>query len=189
MWTCMRGRRSGRTRLSCGIRTKPPRIYQGAPGYDKTKPNDAALANEIMAEAEACFSSTESAEAYHPDGGRGRACSAAMSRRHRIPNKPRGSVRAIYLVGLWHMEMGRVFLGLRQNRRGGRGRPEGHRLGYRHRSAQTALAAFDGAADKIPEARAALAEADETVSQSLRGLVTHALWKVLLTRRRVSAMA
>ncbi len=125
----------------------------------KTKPNDAASANEIIAEAEATLRADPSfAQAYHPMAvgemflGRYEQAISHLEQAMRI--SPRDS-----FVGLWHMEMGRAFLGLRRTDAAVQ---EGLRAidsGYRQPLSYIALAAFYGAADKIPEARAALAEA------------------------------
>jgi adenylate cyclase len=125
----------------------------------KTKPNDAASANEIIAEAEATLRADPSfAQAYHPMAvgemllGRYEQAISHLEQAMRI--SPRDS-----FVGLWHMEMGRAFLGLRRTDAAVQEGLKAIDSGYRQPLSYTALAAFYGAADKIPEARAALAEA------------------------------
>jgi adenylate cyclase len=125
----------------------------------KTKPNDAASANEIIAEAEATLRADPSfAQAYHPMAvgemllGRYEQAISHLEQAMRI--SPRDS-----FVGLWHMEMGRAFLGLRRTDGAVQEGLKAIDSGYRQPLSYTALAAFYGAADKIPEARAALAEA------------------------------
>ena len=77
----------------------------------KTKPNDAASANEIIAEAEATLRADPSfAQAYHPmavgENVAGRYEQAISHLEQAMRISPRDS-----FVGLWHMEMGRAFLG------------------------------------------------------------------------------
>ena len=125
----------------------------------KTKPNDAASANEIIAEAEATLRADPSfAQAYHPMAvgemllGHYEQATSDLERAMRI--SPRDS-----FVGLWHMEMGRAFLGLRRTDAAVQEGLKAIDSGYRQPLSYAALAAFYGAADKIPEAKAALAEA------------------------------
>ena len=95
----------------------------------KAKPNDAALANEVIAEAEATLRADPSfARAYHPMAvgeillGHYEQSMSDLEQAMRIsPRDP--------CLELWHMEMGRQFLALQSNRCGGPGRPQGHRLG------------------------------------------------------------
>jgi adenylate cyclase len=125
----------------------------------KTKPNDAASANEIIAEAEATLRADPSfAQAYHPMAvgemllGRYEQAISHLEQAMRI--SPRDS-----FVGLWHMEMGRAFLGLRRTDAAVQEGLKAIDSGYRQPLSYAALAAFYGAADKIPEAKAALVEA------------------------------
>jgi adenylate cyclase len=125
----------------------------------KTKPNDAASANEIIAEAEATLRADPSfAQAYRPMAvgemllGRYEQAISHLEQAMRI--SPRDS-----FVGLWHMEMGRAFLGLRRTDAAVQEGLKAIDSGYRQPLSYTALAAFYGAADKIPEAKTALAEA------------------------------
>ena len=125
----------------------------------KTKPNDAASANEIIAEGEATLRADPSfAQAYHPMAvgemllGRYEQAISYLEQAMRI--SPRNS-----FVGLWHMEMGRAFLGLRRTDAAVQEGLKAINSGYRQPLSYAALAAFYGAADKIPEAKAALAEA------------------------------
>jgi tetratricopeptide (TPR) repeat protein len=62
-------------------------------------------------------------------------------------------------IGTWHMEMGRDLLGLRQYDAAIQEGLKAIDLGYREALSYAALAAFYAAADKAPEAKAALAEA------------------------------
>jgi adenylate cyclase len=125
----------------------------------KTKLNDAASANEIIAEAEATLRADPSfAQAYHPMAvgemllGRYEQAISHLEQAMRI--SPRDS-----FVGLWHMEMGRAFLGLRRTDAAVQEGLKAIDSGYRQPLSYAALAAFYGAADKIPEAKAALVEA------------------------------
>ena len=124
----------------------------------KTKPNDAASANEIIAEAEATLRADPSfAQAYHP-----MAVGEMLLDHHEqallhLEKAMRVSPRDPYL-GLWHMEMGRQLLALHRTeavQEGIKAIDSGYRtvLGY------AAIAASYAAADKIPEAKAALAKA------------------------------
>jgi tetratricopeptide (TPR) repeat protein len=62
-------------------------------------------------------------------------------------------------LGFWRQEMGRNFLGLRRTDAAVQEGLKAIDLGWRSFYTYTALAAFYAAADKMPEARAALAEA------------------------------
>ena len=62
-------------------------------------------------------------------------------------------------IGVWHMDMGRDLLGLRRTDAAVQEGLKAIDLGYRTVLGYAALAAFYAAADKAPEAKAALAEA------------------------------
>jgi tetratricopeptide (TPR) repeat protein len=62
-------------------------------------------------------------------------------------------------IGVWHMEMGRQLLALRRTDAAVQEGLKSIDLGYRNALSYAALAAFYAAADKTPEASAALAEA------------------------------
>jgi tetratricopeptide (TPR) repeat protein len=118
----------------------------------KAKPNDAALANEIIAEAKASLRADPSfAKAYHPMAvgemflGPYDQSISHLEQAMRI--SPRDSS-----LGEWHMEMGRQRLALRQYDAAVQEGLKAVDMGYR-----TVLGY--AAADKAPEAKAALAEA------------------------------
>ena len=125
----------------------------------KTKPNDAASANEVIAEAEATLRADPSfARAYHP-----MAVGEMLLGRHErsmsdLEQAMRISPRDPYL-GTWHMEMGRQLLALRRTDAAVQEGLKAIDLGYRTVLGYAALAAFYAAVDKAPEAKAALAEA------------------------------
>jgi adenylate cyclase len=125
----------------------------------KTKPSDAASANEVINEAEASLRADPSfAQAYFPmaDGemllGRYEQSMSHLEQAMRI--SPRDSN-----LGLWHAEMGRDLLALRQTEAAVQEGLKAIDLGYRTAFTYADLAAFYAAADKAPEAKAALAEA------------------------------
>ena len=125
----------------------------------KTKPNDAASANEIIGEAEASLRADSSfAQAYHPlavgESLLGRYEQAILDLEQAMRISPRDS-----FVGLWHMEMGRQFFALRQTDVAVQEGLKAIDSGYRQAFGYAALAAFYAAADKTLEAKAALAEA------------------------------
>ena len=169
--TCMHGRCSGQTKLFCSIRTKPPRIMSKPRLLMiKVKPNDAASANEVIAEAEATLRADPSfARAYHPMAvgemllGRYERSMGDLEQAMRI--SPRDT-----LLGAWHMEMGRQLLALRRTDAAVQEGLKAIDLGYRTVLGYAALAAFYAAADKAPEAKAALARGDKIESQILRGV-------------------
>ena len=120
----------------------------------RAKPNDAASANEIIAEAEAALRADPSfAGAYWAMAqgemllGRYEQSISHLEQAMRI--SPRDSS-----VGLWHMDMGRDLLALRRTDAAVQEGLQAIDSGYR-----TVFAAFYAAADKGPEAKAALAEA------------------------------
>jgi adenylate cyclase len=125
----------------------------------KTKPSDAASANEVINEAEASLRADPSfAQAYFPmaDGemllGRYEQSMSHLEQAMRI--SPRDSN-----LGLWHAEMGRDLLALRRPEAAVQEGLKAADLGYRTAFTYADLAAFYAAADKAPEAKAALAEA------------------------------
>jgi tetratricopeptide (TPR) repeat protein len=125
----------------------------------KTKPNDAASANEVIAEAEASLRADPSfAVAYLLMGsgemilGRYEQSISHFEQAMRI--SPRDSN-----IGLWHTEMGKALMGLARTdaavQEGLKAIDSGYRTAYTYSN----LAAFYAAADRMPEAKAALAEA------------------------------
>ena len=125
----------------------------------KTKPNDAASANEIIGEAEASLRADSSfAQAYHPlavgESLLGRYEQAMSDLEQAMRISPRDS-----FVGLWHMEMGRQFFALRQTDAAVQEGLKAIDSGYRQAFGYAALAAFYAAKHETPEAKAALAEA------------------------------
>ena len=125
----------------------------------KAKPNDAASANEIISEAEASLRADPSfAQAYHPmavgEMLLGHYEQAILHLEQAARVSPRDS-----FIGLWHMETGRQLLALRRTDAAVQEGLKAINSGYRQTLGYTALAAFYAAADKMPEAKAALAEA------------------------------
>ena len=125
----------------------------------KAKPNDAASANEIISEADAALRADPSfARAYHPMAvgemllGRYEQSVSRLEQAMRI--SPRDG-----FVGLWHMEIGRLLLALRRTDAAVQEGLTAIDSGYRQPLSYAALAAFYAAADKAPEAKAALADA------------------------------
>ena len=125
----------------------------------KTKPNDAASANEIIAEAEATLHADPSfARGYFTmaigDELLGHYEQSISHLEQAIRISPRDSQ-----IGIWHSEMGRNLLGLRRTDAAVQEGLKAIDLGWRSFYTYTALAAFYAAADKMPEAKAALGEA------------------------------
>ena len=125
----------------------------------RAKPNEAASANEIIAEAEASLRADPSfAGAYWAmaEGeillGRYEQGMSNLEQAMRI--SPRDSS-----IGVWHMDMGRDLLALRRYDAAVQEGLKAIDSGYRQTLGYAALAAFYAAADKAPEAKAALAEA------------------------------
>jgi adenylate cyclase len=125
----------------------------------KAEPNDAASANRVIAEAEATLGADPSfARAYWPLAageqllGHYEQSISDLQQAMRI--SPRDSN-----VGTWHMEMGRDLLALRRTDAAVEEGLKAIDSGYRTAQSYMALAAFYAAADKAPEAKAALAEA------------------------------
>jgi tetratricopeptide (TPR) repeat protein len=125
----------------------------------KAKPNDAASANEIIAEAEATLRADPSyARAYwamsHGEMLLARYEQAMSHLEQAMRISPRDGNR-----GFWHMAMGKQLLALRRYDAAVQEGLKSIDLGYQNVLGYAALAAFYAAADKIPEAKAALAEA------------------------------
>jgi tetratricopeptide (TPR) repeat protein len=125
----------------------------------KAKPNDAASANQVIAEAEATLRADPSfARAYWPLAvgheflGQYEQAISDLEQAARI--SPRDSN-----LGVWRTEMGRALMGLGRYDSAVQEGLIGIDLGNRTVLSHTALAAFYAAADKMPEAKAALAEA------------------------------
>ena len=125
----------------------------------KAKPNDAASANQVIAEAEATLRADPSfARAYLPMDaaeillGRDEQAISHLEQAMRI--SPRDSS-----PGVWHQEMGRALLALRRYDAAVQEGLKATDSGYRTALTYAGLAAFYAAADKAPEAKAALAEA------------------------------
>jgi adenylate cyclase len=125
----------------------------------KTKPDDARSANEIISESEASLRADPSlANAYLTmaigNEYLGRHEQGISDLKQAIRISPRDSY-----IGIWHMQLGLELLALgRQNE----AIEEGLKAvdsGYHTVLSYTALAAFYAAADRSPEAKAALAEA------------------------------
>ena len=126
---------------------------------NKAKRNDAASANEVIAEAEASLRADPSlARAYQPmavgEMLLGQYEQAILHLEQAMRISPRDSS-----IGLWHMEMGRQLLALRRTDAAVQEGISAIDSGYRTVLGYAALAAFYAAADKAPEAKAALAEA------------------------------
>ena len=125
----------------------------------RAKPNDAASANEIIAEAEASLRADPSfARAYWAMAngemllGRYEQGMSNLEQAMRI--SPRDSS-----IGVWHMDMGRDLLALRRTDAAVQEGLKAIDSGFRQATAYAALAAFYAAANKAPEAKAALGEA------------------------------
>jgi adenylate cyclase len=125
----------------------------------KAKPNDGASANQVIAEAEATLRADPSyARAYWPMAvgdellGHYEQSISHLEQAMRIsPREPN--------LGVWHTEIGRALMGLGRYDAAIQEGLKGSDSGYRTVLSYTALAAFYSAADKMPEAKAALAEA------------------------------
>jgi adenylate cyclase len=125
----------------------------------KAKPDDAASANQVIAEADATLRADPSlAVAYWPMAvGRellGHYEQPISDLEQAIRISPRDSN-----LGTWRTEMGRALLGLRRYDASVEEGLIGIDSGFRTVLSYTALAAFYAAEDKIPEAKTALAEA------------------------------
>jgi adenylate cyclase len=125
----------------------------------KAKPNDAASANQIIAEAEATLRADPSfARAYWPmavgEMLLGHYEQAITDLQQAMRVSPRDSN-----LGVWHMETGRALMGLGRTDGAVQEGLIGHDSGVRTIYSYTALAASYAAVDRMPEAKAALAEA------------------------------
>jgi TolB-like protein/Tfp pilus assembly protein PilF len=125
----------------------------------KAKPNDAASANQVIAEAEATLRADPSfARAYWPmavgDEFLGHYEQSISHLEQAMRISPRDSN-----LGVWHTEIGRALMGLGRYDAAVQEGLIGVDSGNRTILSYTALAAFYAAADKMPEAKAALAEA------------------------------
>jgi adenylate cyclase len=125
----------------------------------KARPNDAASANEIIAEAEASLRANPSFPwGYWPMavgemllGHYEQSISQLQQAMKISPRDPN--------IGIWHMEIGRSLLALTRYDAAIQEALKAIDSGYRTAQSYAGLAAFDAAADKMPEAKAALAEA------------------------------
>jgi adenylate cyclase len=125
----------------------------------KAKPNDAASANEIIAEAEATLRADPSfARAYLPMAagemllGRNEQAISYLEQAMRI--SPRDSS-----LGIWHTNLGRALLALRRYDAAIQEGLKAIDSGYRTAESYACLAAFYAAVNRAPEATAAMAEA------------------------------
>ena len=125
----------------------------------KAKPNDAASANRVIAEAEATLRADPSfARAYWPMAAGEQLLGNYGQSISRLEQAVRISPRDSN-IGTWHMEMGRDLLGLGRTDAAVQEGLKAIDSGYRTAQSYMALAAFHAASDKVPEAKAALAEA------------------------------
>ena len=125
----------------------------------KAKPDDAASANQVIAEAEAALRADPSyARAYWPmavgDEFLGHYEQAISDLEQAARISPRDSN-----LGVWQTEMGRALMGLGRYDAAVQEGLIGIDSGFRTVMSYTALAAFYAAADKMPEAKATMAEA------------------------------
>jgi adenylate cyclase len=125
----------------------------------KAKPNDAVSANRVIAEAEATLRADPSfARAYWPMAAGEQLLGNYGQSISRLEQAVRISPRDSN-IGTWHMEMGRNLLGLGRTDAAVQEGLKAIDSGYRTAQSYMALAAFLAAADNVPEAKAALAEA------------------------------
>jgi adenylate cyclase len=125
----------------------------------KARPNDAASANEIIAESEASLRANPSFPwGYWPMavgemllGHYEQSISELQQAMKISPRDPN--------IGIWHMEIGRSLLALTRYDAAIQEGLKAIDSGYRTPQSYAGLAAFYAAADKIPEAKAAMAEA------------------------------
>ena len=125
----------------------------------KAKPSDAASATEIISEAEASLRADPSfASAYLPmavgESFLGHYEQSILDLKQAMRISPRDSN-----IGVWFMQMGIELLALGRYDAAIQEGLKAIDSGYRTVLSYTALAAFYAAADKAPEAKAALAEA------------------------------
>jgi adenylate cyclase len=125
----------------------------------KAKPSDAVSANRVIAEAEATLRADPSfARAYWPMAAGEQLLGNYGQSISRLEQAVRISPRDSN-IGTWHMEMGRNLLGLGRTDAAVQEGLKAIDSGYRTAQSYMALAAFLAAADNVPEAKAALAEA------------------------------
>jgi adenylate cyclase len=125
----------------------------------KAKPDDRASATEMISEAEATLRADPSfARAYHPMAVGETLLGRYEQGMSNLEQAMRISPRDPYL-GVWHMEMGRLFLALRRTDAAVQEGIMAIDSGYRTALGYAALAAFYATANRAPEAKAALAEA------------------------------
>jgi adenylate cyclase len=125
----------------------------------KARANDAASANEIIAEAEASLRANPSFPwGYWPMavgemllGHYEQAISELQQAMKISPRDPN--------IGIWHMEIGKALLALTRYDAAVQEGLKAIDSGYRTPQSYAGLAAFYAAADKMPEAKAAMAEA------------------------------
>ena len=125
----------------------------------KAKPDDSSSATEIISEAEASLRADPSfAGAYLPmavaEGLLGHQEQAMSDLKQAMRISPSDSS-----IGVWYMEMGRQLMYLRRYDEAIQEGLKAVDSGYRTVLAYTALAAFYASADKMPEAKSALAQA------------------------------
>jgi tetratricopeptide (TPR) repeat protein len=125
----------------------------------KAKPDDSSSATEIISEAEASLRADPSfASAYLPmavaEGLLGNQEQAMSDLKQAMRISPSDSS-----IGVWYMEMGRQLMYLRRYDEAIQEGLKAVDSGYRTVLAYTALAAFYASADKMPEAKSALAQA------------------------------
>ena len=140
----------------------------------KLKPNDAALANETIAEAEASLRADPSfAPAYLPmavaEELLGNYEKGLSHLEQAIRISPRDSN-----IGAWRQHMGRELFGLHRYDAAVQEGLKAVNSGFRTMVGYASLAAFYAAVDKLPEAKAALAEARKLRSEYFSGVVSRA---------------
>ena len=125
----------------------------------KTKPDDARSANEIISESEASLRADPSlANAYLTMAIGNEFLGHYEQGRSDLKQAIRISPRDSY-IGIWHMQLGLELLALGRYNEAIEEGLKAVNSGYHTVLSYTALAAFYAAADRMPEAKAALAEA------------------------------
>ena len=125
----------------------------------KTKPDDARSANEIISESEASLRADPSlANAYLTMAIGNEFLGHYEQGRSDLKQAIRISPRDSY-IGIWHMQLGLELLALGRYNEAIEEGLKAVDSGYHTVLSYTALAAFYAAADRMPEAKAALAEA------------------------------
>ena len=184
----MRGRCSGLTKLFCSIRTKPPRIIpRRVLIVFKAKPNDAASANEIIAEAEASLRADPSfARAYLPmavgESLLGHYEQAISDLEQAMRISPRDSSYRNLAHGNGQSVSWRCVDTMRRSRKASRPSTRG----IARFCLTLRLAAFYAAADKTAGGESRAGGGDEIESQTLLGVVSRAHPFLYRHRRRVS---